>query len=240
MEVITLERLQEGMILVFDKPLYWTSFDLVNKVRKIITIATGQKVRVGHAGTLDPMATGLMVVCTGRETKNISAIVDLDKEYIATIRLGATTPSYDLETEIDATYPTDHLNEEHIRSAIAGFVGEQMQVPPVYSAKLIDGTRAYELARKGIMKEPVPVKINIKEAELLAVDGNDIIVRVVCSKGTYIRSLARDIGKALGSGACLAALKRTMTGKYKLKDAVNPDNFEKYVTLLKQNASKFV
>ncbi|MDX9929408.1 MAG: tRNA pseudouridine(55) synthase TruB [Bacteroidales bacterium] len=241
MKDVTLESLREGSILTFDKPMYWTSFDLVNKVRRVITLASGgKKVKVGHAGTLDPLATGLMIVCTGRETKRIALMTDLDKEYIAVFRLGSTTPSHDLETETDATYPTEHITEEMIGSVIAGMHGEQVQVPPVFSAKLIDGKRAYELARMGIMKEPKPVKVMIREMELLGINSNDVTVRVLCSKGTYIRSLARDFGIALGSGAHLVSLTRTMIGEYRLGDAVTPENFEKFVILLKQSASESV
>ena len=158
---------EEGQILLFDKPLYWTSFDLVNKVRIMIRSGLGiKKIKVGHAGTLDPLATGLMIVCTGRFTKKIDEFRDLDKEYLATIHLGATTPSFDLETETDANFPTDHITEEDVRSVLSSFLGEQKQMPPLYSAKQIDGKRAYEFARKGVHKELEPVTIYFRELDL--------------------------------------------------------------------------
>ena len=186
---------EEGQVLLFNKPLYWTSFDLVNKVRIIIRSTLGiKKIKVGHAGTLDPLASGLMIICTGRETKKIDEFRDLDKEYVATIHLGATTPSFDLETETDEQYPTDHITEDLVREVLNGFLGEQMQVPPIFSAKLIAGKRAYEYARKGIEKTLKPVAIYFREIEmLLFYDLPEIKVRLVCSKGTYIRSFARDL-----------------------------------------------
>ena len=182
---------EEGQVLLFNKPLYWTSFDLVNKVRIIIRSTLGiKKIKVGHAGTLDPLASGLMIICTGRETKKIDEFRDLDKEYVATIHLGATTPSFDLETETDKQYPTEHITEDLVRKALNGFLGEQMQVPPIFSAKLIAGKRAYEYARKGIEKTLEPVAIYFREIELLSFNLPEIKVRLVCSKGTYIRSFA--------------------------------------------------
>ena len=241
MNEFKIEKLKEGSVLLFDKPLYWTSFDLVNKVRRVIRIATGErKIKVGHAGTLDPLATGLMIVCTGRETKSIEGMIGLEKEYVATIRLGSTTPSFDLETEVDTVFPTEHISREQIDRVIVGMIGEQMQVPPAFSAKFIEGKRAYEYARKGDMREPGAVKINIREMELVDYVGNDVTVRVLCSKGTYIRSLARDFGLALGSGGHLIALKRTRIGDFLLKDAVSIGNFENYVALMKQTPSKSV
>jgi len=235
---MTIDTLHKGSRLLFDKPLYWTSFDLVNKVRWVLRKATGdRKIKVGHAGTLDPLATGLMIVCTGRETKSIEGLMGLDKEYIATIRLGSTTPSFDLETEIDAEFPTDHITDGLIEKTLSDMLGKQMQVPPAFSAKSIDGKRAYELARKGEMKEPAPVMIEIKEMEVLEREGNELTITALCSKGTYIRSLARDIGIALGSGAHLVALRRTSIGEFSVEDAVTPENFEKFVTLMKQTPS---
>ena len=235
---MTLDTLRESSRLLFDKPLYWTSFDLVNKVRWVLRKATGvRKIRVGHAGTLDPLATGLMIVCTGRETKSIEGLMGLDKEYVATVRLGSTTPSFDLETEVDAEFPADHITDDLIAETLSGMLGEQMQVPPAFSAKFIDGKRAYELARKGEIREPAPVLIEIKEMEVLGREGNDLVVRALCSKGTYVRSLARDIGIALGSGAHLVALRRTAIGEFRVEDAVTPENFEKYVTMMKQTPS---
>ena len=237
MAPVTIEALREGTLLLFDKPMYWTSFDLVNKVRNIVKGVTGEKkIKVGHAGTLDPLATGLMIVCTGRQTKSITAMVGLDKEYVATLKLGSTTPSFDLESAPDRFFPVSHITDELIGSVIVKFMGEQLQTPPAFSAKLIDGKRAYEYARKGDMREPAPVTIVIREMEVMRFSGDELTVRVLCSKGTYIRSLARDIGFALGSGAHLISLKRTMIGDYKLSDAVSPENFEKYAGLLKQTA----
>ena len=235
---MTLDALRDGSRLLFDKPLYWTSFDLVNKVRWVLRKATGiKKIKVGHAGTLDPLATGLMVVCTGRETKGIEGLMGLDKEYVATLRLGSTTPSFDLETETDAEFPTEHITDELLEKRLSSMVGEQMQVPPAFSAKFIEGKRAYELARKGEGREPAPVKIVIREIEVLSRNGNDVVVRVLCSKGTYVRSLARDIGIALDSGAHLAALRRIVIGDFRVEDAETPADFEKFVTLMKQTPS---
>ncbi len=238
---VTIEKLRSGSTLLFDKPLNWTSFDLVNKVRRIIRRATGERrIKVGHAGTLDPLATGLMILCTGRATKSISGFTSLDKEYVATIKVGETTPSYDLETEIDKSYPTDHISEEKIAGILPLFIGEQTQVPPAYSAKYIDGVRAYELARSGEAREPRPVTVNISQIEMVDFTDRLLKIRVLCSKGTYIRSLARDIGRALDSGAHLVGLIRTKIGDYKLDEAVTPDYFEKFVDLLQQNGDGFV
>ena len=187
---------EEGQVLLFDKPLYWTSFDLVNKVRIIIRKTLGiKKIKVGHAGTLDPLASGLMIICTGKATKKIDEFRDLDKEYVATIHLGATTPSYDLETETDENYSTDHITEEMVTKVLLGFLGKQKQMPPLHSAKLIAGKRAYEFARQGIVKELEPVTVFFHEIELLSFGIPEIKVRIRCSKGTYIRSFARILGK---------------------------------------------
>ena len=222
--------------MLFDKPLYWTSFDLVNKIRIIIRSTFGiKKIKIGHAGTLDPLASGLMIICTGRATKRIEDFRDLDKEYVATIHLGETTSSHDLETEISGRFPVEHITENLVITALKGFLGEQKQVPPVHSAKMIDGKRAYEFARKGIQKEMNPVTVNFKEAELLSFGIPDVKVRILCSKGTYIRSFARDLGLALGSGACLSNLERTAIGPYLLKNAFSVEKFEKYIKDLKQN-----
>lgn len=221
---------EEGQVLLFDKPLYWTSFDLVNKVRIMIRSSLGiKKIKTGHAGTLDPLAGGLMIVCTGRATKKIEEFRDLDKEYVATIFLGATTPSYDLETEINGNYPVEQITENLVISALKGFIGEQMQVPPVHSAKFINGKRAYELARKGIDAEMTPVPVIFRDLELLSFSIPEIKVRIICSKGTYIRSFARDLGLALGSGAYLSSLQRTAIGPYKLEDAYTLENFENFL-----------
>lgn len=237
MENITLEGLREGSLLLFDKPRFWSSFDLVRKSRNIMCRATGGKrIKVGHAGTLDPLATGLMIVCTGKLTKSIQNYIGLEKEYIAVIKLGATTPSFDLETSIDREFAVEHINEKLILKVLPSFIGEQPQVPPAFSAKYIDGVRAYELARSGEIVEPATAMITIFELELLDYDDRlkELEIRVVCSKGTYIRSLARDIGASIGSGGYLIALKRTRIGEFKLENACGLDVFEKYVGHLKQ------
>ncbi len=219
---------KDGEVLLFDKPYEWTSFDLVNKVRRKICQALGvKKIKVGHAGTLDPLATGLLIICTGKATKTIDNYQAQEKEYIATLKLGATTPSFDLETEIDKTYPTDHINRELIDTTLKNFIGELDQVPPAFSAVKVKGKRAYELAREG--KDPglKPKKLIITEIEVLGFENLELTLRIVCSKGTYIRGLARDIGYALESGAHLNALKRTRIGEYKLSESIDLATFEK-------------
>jgi tRNA pseudouridine55 synthase len=225
---------QEGQVLLFDKPLYWTSFDLVNKVRIMLRSTFGlRKIKVGHAGTLDPLASGLMIICTGRATKRIDEFRDLDKEYVATFHLGKTTPSFDLETETDGEYPTDHISEDLVRNTLDGFHGVQQQMPPIYSAKLIDGKRAYEFARKGIGKVMSPSEVYFHELELISFNMPEVIVRMLCSKGTYVRSFARDLGVALQSGAYLSALERTSIGAFKVNDAFSIDTFGEYILKLK-------
>ena len=221
---------QEGTILYFDKPLRWTSFDVVNKVRWHLCRKLGiKRLKVGHAGTLDPLATGVMMVCTGRMTKRIDELQAQTKEYVATLRLGATTPSFDLEHEIDATYPTDHITREQVEQVLSQFLGRIEQIPPAYSACKIDGKRAYDLARKG---KDVPLKpkvLVIDEIELtdcnLSGETPSITIRVVCSKGTYIRALARDIGEALHSGAHLTALRRTRVGDIRVEQCQQVEDF---------------
>ena len=221
---------EEGQVLLFDKPLYWTSFDLVNKIRNILKSSLGVKnIKVGHAGSLDPLASGLMIVCTGRATKTIESYRNLDKEYIATFIAGATTPSFDLETEIDERFPTDHITEELINEKLQGFLGEQKQLPPVYSAKLIAGKRAYEYARKGIHVDLKPATVYFRELEALSFNLPEIKIRLRCSKGTYIRSFARDFGKSLNSGCYLSALERSSIGEFKLCDAYDIERFSEYV-----------
>ena len=205
----------DGEVLYIDKPLEWTSFDAVKRVRGALQRRMKvKKLKVGHAGTLDPLATGVMIICTGRATKRIDELQAGVKEYIATIQLGATTPSFDLETEIDATYPTGHITRELIESTLERFKGRIEQIPPAYSACKIEGQRAYDLARKGEEVELKAKILVIDEFELQDFDAENISlqIRVVCSKGTYIRALARDIGEALGSGAHLTALRRTRVG----------------------------
>lgn len=226
---------EKGQVLLFNKPLYWTSFDLVNKVRNIIKFSFGLKnIKVGHAGTLDPLAEGLVIICTGRATKRIEEFRDLDKEYVATIRLGASTPSHDLETEINATFPVEQITRDVVILTLNSFLGEQMQTPPVHSAKFINGKRAYEYARKGLTAEMTPAKVFFRELNLLSFDIPYVRVRILCSKGTYVRSFARDLGLALGSGAYLAALNRTSIGPYKLEEAYSIENFENFVREMKQ------
>lgn len=203
----------EGEILYIDKPLGWTSFDAVKRLRSALIRRLGvKKFKVGHAGTLDPLATGVMILCTGRATKKIESLQAGVKEYVATIALGATTPSFDLETEIDATYPTAHISRELVEETLPAFKGRIEQIPPAFSACKIEGQRAYDLARQGLEVELKPKILVIDEIELLDYQPRSITIRVVCSKGTYIRALARDIGLALKSGAHLTALRRTRVG----------------------------
>lgn len=217
-----------GEILYFNKPLNWTSFDVVNRVRRILCRTLDQKkLKVGHAGTLDPLATGVMVLCTGKATKRIEELQYGIKEYIATLQLGATTPSFDLEHPIDKTYPTEHITRERVDNTIKRFIGEIWQVPPVYSAVKIDGKRAFDYARKGQEVEIKPKLLVIDEIEVLDFNDKDmqLTIRVVCSKGTYIRALARDIGEALLSGAHLTALQRTRVGDIRLSDCMEVEDF---------------
>ena len=221
---------QEGVIMAFDKPYRWTSFDVVGKVRWLICRRLEvKKLKVGHAGTLDPLATGVLIVCTGRATKRIEELQSGTKEYYATIRLGATTPSYDLEKPIDATYPTEHITREMVEQVLERFKGKIEQVPPTFSACKVDGKRAYEMARKGNEVELKPKTLVIDEIELTECNLPDITIRVVCSKGTYIRALARDIGEALQSGGHLTALRRTRVGQYKVEDCLNPEKFSEWL-----------
>lgn len=217
---------QKGEILLFDKELDWTSFDLVRKLRNFLCRETGvKKLKVGHAGTLDPKATGLMIICTGRETKNIDLIQAKEKEYVATIRLGATTPSYDRETAENEFFPTDHLTPDLVNEKLKTFIGEIEQVPPLYSAIKVEGKRAYEHARKGSDMVLQAKKITISELEVLSFSKEELVLRVVCSKGTYIRSLARDLGIALESGGYLVGLRRTRIGDLLVEDAWALDDF---------------
>ena len=211
-----------GEVLCIDKPLGWTSFDAVKRLRGALSRRLGlKKIKVGHACTLDPLATGVMIICTGKATKRIDELQAGIKEYIATIALGATTPSFDLETEIDATYPTEHITEELVRSVLDRFTGAIQQIPPAYSACKVDGHRAYKLARKGHEVELKPKTLVIDEMELLSFSPTEITIRTVCSKGTYIRALARDIGQALGSGGHLTALRRTRVGAICIDDCLS-------------------
>ena len=214
----------EGEIFYIDKPLRWTSFDVVKRVRSTLSRRTGiKKLKVGHAGTLDPLATGVITVVTGRFTKRIEELQAHTKEYVATIRLGATTPSFDLETEIDAEYPWQHITREMVESTLQRFVGRISQVPPAYSACKVDGKRAYDMVRKGKEVEIKAKELVIDEIELLSFDLPAIVIRVVCSKGTYIRALARDIGEALNSGGHLTALRRTRVGEVSVEQCEQVD-----------------
>ena len=222
----------EGEILAFDKPYKWTSFDVVGKARWLLCHHLHvKKLKVGHTGTLDPLATGVVIVCTGRKTKLIDKLQYDTKEYVATLQLGATTPSFDLEKPIDQTYPTEHITRQLIDEVIPTFLGEQWQVPPMFSAVKVDGKRAYELARKGEEVELKPKLLVIDEIEVMSFDPEtmQLVIRVVCSKGTYIRALARDIGQKLNSGAHLIALRRIRVGDYKIEDCISFEQFEKLV-----------
>lgn len=213
-----------GEILVIDKPYRWTSFDAVKRLRGAVQRRLNAKrFKVGHAGTLDPLATGVLLVCTGRATKRIAELQEGMKEYVAEITFGATTPSYDLEKEIDATYPWEHITPELIAETLPKFQGHVMQVPPVFSAVKVDGKRAYNYARKGKEVEIKAKPLEIKELEVLGWEAPKLTLRVLCSKGTYIRALARDLGEAMNSGAHLTALRRTRVGDYTIDDAMSLD-----------------
>ena len=225
-------QFKEGEVLLINKPLHWTSFQLVNKLRWLIKRKLGiKKIKVGHAGTLDPLATGLMIICTGKKTKEINQYQAAEKEYIATLKLGATTSSYDGETEENYFYPTKHISHALITKTCNRFLGEIEQTPPVFSAIKVKGKKLYESARKGDEVEIKPRKIRINELELMNIDLPYIQLRVSCSKGTYIRSLAYDIGKALNSGAWIFDLKRTAIGSSYLKNAIDIQAFEQMIKL---------
>jgi tRNA pseudouridine 55 synthase len=215
---------EEGAVLLIDKPLDWTSFDVIRKIRNLIKIK-----KVGHAGTLDPLATGLLIVCTGKYTKKINEYMAQEKEYTGTFTLGATTPTYDLESQPENFKPYDYLSEADIQNAVQAFLGEIDQVPPIHSAIKKDGKRMYELARKGMDVKLEPRKIIIKEFEVDASQLPEVGFRVVCSTGTYIRSLAHDFGLALGCGAYLSSLRRTRIGTFRVENAVSIDTFEEII-----------
>jgi len=221
----------KGEILFIDKPYKWTSFDVVNKIRCLVKYHFGiKKVKLGHAGTLDPLATGLLILCSGTFTKKIDEFQGLEKEYTGTMVLGATTPSFDLEKEIDKTFDISGISKEEIVNATKIFIGNIKQIPPVFSAKKINGERAYESARKGIDLVIESKDIFIREFEITAIDLPNISFRVVCSKGTYIRSLVRDFGEILKNGAYLSELKRTRIGDYLLKDALTLEELEQRIS----------
>lgn len=220
----------EGEVLYVNKPLHWTSFNLVNKLRwKLQKTLKMKNLKVGHAGTLDPLATGVMIICTGKSTKLIESFQYQTKEYVATLELGATTPSFDLELPVDAVFPTEHITRELVDDVIPRFTGEIWQVPPVYSAVKVDGKRAYDYAREGQDVELKPKLLVIDEIEVLDFSLPVLKIKVVCSKGTYIRALARDIGEALGSGAHLIGLERTRIGEVRLEDCWQIDDLVNHV-----------
>jgi tRNA pseudouridine55 synthase len=229
---MTAEDIQNGQILLVDKPLTWSSFQAVNKLKYILKrqFDLPKKFKIGHAGTLDPLATGLLIICTGKFTKRITEIQAQTKEYTGTIIVGATTPSYDLETEIDATFPTEHISSDLIQKTTQQFLGEIDQKPPVFSAIKKDGKRLYEHAREGSEVEIAFRKTTIHEFEITRINLPEIDFRVTCSKGTYIRSLAFDFGKALQSGGYLSALRRTKIGDYAVENGCTPEEFEKRIT----------
>lgn len=219
-----------GEIIAVFKPYTWTSFQIVNKVRYHLSRKYGiKRFKVGHAGTLDPLATGVLLLCTGKATKRIEELQKHTKEYEADIMLGATTPSYDMEHPVNATFPYEHITKEMVENTLTQFIGDIAQRPPLFSACKVDGKRAYDLARKGSDMELEPKQIRIDNIELLEYELPKIKIRVTCGKGTYIRSLARDIGEALQSGAYLTALTRTRIGEYRIEDCINPEAFPEWL-----------
>ncbi len=218
----------EGYIAVIDKPLEWTSTDVVRKIKYALQHKLGyRKIKIGHAGTLDPLATGVLIVCIGKATKMVNALQAEEKEYIAELELGATTPSFDMEHPIDCRYPTEHITREMIEQAMQSLTGERLQAPPIYSAKKVEGVRAYEFARAGEEVELKKALINIYEMEILELDMPRLKIRVRCSKGTYIRSLAQEIGQAVNSGAYLTSLRRTRSGGFTAENGWNLQDFMK-------------
>lgn len=222
----------EGEILLINKPLTWTSFDVVNKLRYTITRKLGNRIKVGHAGTLDPLATGLLIICTGKMTKRIDELTGMDKEYTGTFLLGATTPTYDSEMEVDAIFPVEHINENLLHDTVKKFLGIIQQMPPIYSAIKIDGKASYAQARKGKDVEMKTRTVEIKKFELTKIDLPQVEFSVLCTKGTYIRSLAFDFGKAVNSGAYLKSLCRTKIGNYDLTKAMT---VEECVTMINES-----
>ena len=217
---------ETGEVILIDKDLYWTSFDVVRKVKNVLCNKHGlKKLKVGHAGTLDPLATGLVIICSGRQTKNIQSFQDSEKEYIATIRLGGTTPSFDLETGIDKTFPFEHITNDAVLSVLETFEGPQDQVPPIYSAKNLNGKRAYEYAREGKEISLKPNRVEFYKLELIRFELPFLTIRIVCSKGTYIRAFARDLGTVLHSGAHLTELRRTRIGVFNVENALTVSLF---------------
>jgi tRNA pseudouridine55 synthase len=231
---MTEEAYKNGQVLLIDKPLTWTSFQVVNKLRwEIRQRFNIKKIKVGHAGTLDPLATGLLIICTGKQTKQIDTYQGQVKEYTGTFKLGGTTPSYDLETEIDNTFPTAHITEELLHETTKQFIGEIQQKPPIFSAIKKDGKRLYELARKGETIEIKERTVTVSSFEITKIKLPEVEFRIICSKGTYIRSIAFDYGKALNSGGYLSALRRTKIGNFSVDDAFS---VEEFITNLKTNS----
>ncbi len=226
-KVTRLKSFLDGQILLIDKPLNWTSFDVVNKIRSMLRYALKiKKIKVGHAGTLDPLATGLMIVCTGKATKEVERLMGFDKCYEAVIRLGATTPSFDGETEVDAVFPTAHITRPLVEEALQEYLGEQQQIPPHFSAIKIEGKKAYEMARRGLNVEMKPRQVHFRELKLLEFNNNEARLFIKCSKGTYIRAFARDLGQALDSGGYLTALRRTCIGDFSVDAAITLETFK--------------
>ena len=222
---------EEGYIAVIDKPLEWTSSDVVRKIKFRLNKMGYRKIKVGHAGTLDPLATGILLVCIGKATKQVDALQAERKEYVAELMLGATTPSYDMEHPVDKTYPTDHITREKVEEALLSLTGERLQAPPIFSAKKVEGLRAYELARAGEQVELRKALINIYSITLEEYDMPKVRIRVECSKGTYIRSLAHEIGEALESGAYLTSLRRTKNGAFSEENAISLEDFLKKIPI---------
>ena len=231
MEFKDINLKEEGYIAVIDKPLEWTSSDVVRKIKFRLNKMGHRKIKVGHAGTLDPLATGILLVCIGKATKQVDALQAERKEYVAELMLGATTPSYDMEHPVDKTYPTDHITREMVDEALLSLTGERLQAPPIYSAKKVEGLRAYELARAGEQVELRKALINIYSITLEEYELPKMRIRVECSKGTYIRSLAQEIGEKLNSGAYITSLRRTRNGRFTEQDAVSLDEFLKNLPL---------
>jgi len=233
-----LENYPSGIVISLDKPYGWTSADAVRKIKfKAQRFFNSKNIKVGHAGTLDPLATGILLICLGKATKQAESLQAGEKEYVASITFGSTTPSFDLEKEIDAYYPYEHINTDLINSALKGFLGEQEQIPPIFSAKLVDGKRAYEIARAGGNKELKPSTVLIKELEILSYEAPVLTLKIRCSKGTYVRSLARDLGLALKSGAHLSGLVRSASGTFSITNSLKMEEIEE---LLKQKQDFFV
>lgn len=226
----------EGYVAVIDKPLEWTSTDVVRKIKFRLNRMGYRKIKVGHAGTLDPLATGILLVCIGRATKRVDELQAERKEYVAELKLGATTPSFDMEHPVDRTYPTDHITREKVEAALQSLTGERLQAPPIYSAKKVEGVRAYEFARAGEEVELRKASINIYSIALEEYDLPRIRIRVECSKGTYIRSLAQEIGEALDSGAYLTSLRRTRSGDFSVENAMSLDDFLKNLSECETNS----